>query len=94
MSPDPSGIVDHFRFEGWFTDAKPYGAELDHLAFSARLITLEQLIRFLTDFLNGDVCYKVHRENHNLDRCRTQLKMLRDMEQRYEQMVAIVDRYR
>jgi len=41
--------------------------EKEHLAFAAKLITFEQLIRFLTDYLAGDVYYKVHREGHNLD---------------------------
>ncbi|NCF69255.1 MAG: phosphotransferase [Chloroflexi bacterium] len=68
--------------------------ELDHLAFGAKLITLEQSIRFLTDHINGDVYYKIDRENHNLDRCRTQIKMVRDMEAKLEQMSEIVERYR
>ncbi len=68
--------------------------EVDHLAFSARLITLEQAIRFLTDYLNGDVYYKVHRRGQNLDRARTQIAMVGDMEVKFEQMVGVVSRYR
>lgn len=68
--------------------------EVDYLAFSARLITFEQGMRFLTDHLNGDVYYRIHRENHNLDRCRTQFKMVRDMEEKFDQMVRIVEKYR
>jgi hypothetical protein len=68
--------------------------EVDRLAFSARLITLECGMRFLADYLNGDVYFKVHREHQNLDRCRTQLKLVQDMEMGFEQMVHIVDRYR
>jgi len=68
--------------------------EVDNLAFAARLITLEQAIRFLNDHLNGDVYYKVHREGHNLDRTRTQIRMLEDMEEKYGEMEAIVKRYR
>jgi len=67
--------------------------EIEYLAFSAKLITLEQAIRFLTDHLNGDIYYKIHRENHNLDRCRTQLKMVAEMEQKMEQMQAIAHKY-
>ncbi len=67
--------------------------EIDCLPFAAKLITLEQGIRFLTDHLNGDVYYKIHRENHNLDRCRAQLKLVIEMEQKMEQMTAIVNRY-
>jgi hypothetical protein len=48
----------------------------------------------LTDHINGDVYYKIDRENHNLDRCRTQIKMVRDMEAKLEQMSEIVERYR
>jgi Ser/Thr protein kinase RdoA (MazF antagonist) len=68
--------------------------EMDYLPFSARLMTLECGMRFLTDHLNGDVYFKIHRENHNLDRCRTQLKMVSDMEQKFDQMERIVGRYR
>ena len=65
-------------------------AEVEHLAFSARLITLEQGMRFLADYLDGDAYYRVHREGQNLDRCRTQLGMLRDMERNFDRMEAIV----
>lgn len=68
--------------------------ELDYLVFSAKLMTFECGIRFLTDHLDGDVYFKIHRENHNLDRCRTQFKMVRDMEDKFNQMVRIVEKYR
>ncbi len=68
--------------------------EIDHLPFSAKLMTLECGMRFLADHLSGDVYFKVHRENHNLDRFRTQLKMIRDMEEKFEEMVRIVEKYR
>ncbi len=68
--------------------------ELDYLPFAARLITLEQIIRFLGDYLNGDAYYKINRPNHNLDRARTQIAMLRDMETNFDRMVEIVNRYR
>ena len=69
-------------------------AEIEHLAFSARLITLEQAIRFLGDYLNGDVYYKIHHPDHNLDRARTQLKMIAEMEQQAEAMDRVVNRFR
>jgi hypothetical protein len=69
-------------------------AELEHLAFCGRLITLEIGIRFLTDYLEGDVYFKTHRPAHNLDRCRTQFEMVRQMEQQAEAMERIVSRYR
>ncbi len=68
--------------------------EIEHLAFSARLITLEQGIRFLGDYLNGDSYYKIHHSHHNLDRARTQLKMIAEMERQAEAMETIVNRYR
>ena len=51
-------------------------AERRHLTFGGKLITFEQLIRFLTDYLAGDVYYKVYRPGHNLDRSRTQMKLV------------------
>lgn len=69
-------------------------AELDHLAFSARLLTLECGLRFLTDYLNGDRYFKIEREGHNLDRARSQFKLVEDMERKFEEMAAIVERYR
>lgn len=68
--------------------------EINHLPFSAILMTLECGMRFLTDHLQGDIYYKIHRENQNLDRCRTQLKMVEDMESQFDDMVKIVDNYR
>jgi Ser/Thr protein kinase RdoA (MazF antagonist) len=69
-------------------------AEIEHLAFSARLMTLECGMRFLTDHLDGDVYFKTHRPDHNLDRCRTQFKLVADMEQEEEKMGEIVGKYR
>lgn len=68
-------------------------AEIDTLAFSARLMTLECGIRFLTDYLDGDRYFRILRPGHNLDRCRTQLKLVRDMEARHAEMERIVDRW-
>ncbi len=68
--------------------------EIDLLAFSGKLITFEIGIRFLTDFLEGDVYFRTHRPGHNLDRARTQFKMVAEMEQNADKMQAIVDRYR
>ena len=50
--------------------------EKQHLVFSGKLITFEIGIRFLADYLAGDTYYKVHRDHHNLDRCRTQFKLM------------------
>lgn len=66
-------------------------AEKDSLVTGAYLMTLECGVRFLTDHLNGDVYFKIHRENHNLDRCRTQFKLVADMEAKEAELRAIVD---
>ena len=60
------------------------------LATAGKLITWEQGIRFLTDYLDGDRYYKVHREGHNLDRCRTQFKLVELMEQQEDEMERLV----
>ena len=65
-------------------------AEIEELAFSGRLITMTIGIRFLTDYLSGDVYFRTHRPGQNLDRCRTQFKMVRSMEEQSEAMEAIV----
>jgi aminoglycoside phosphotransferase (APT) family kinase protein len=65
-------------------------AEKRHLVFSGKLITFEQGVRFLTDYLQGDAYYKVSRDEHNLDRCRTQFKLLESIEQQEERMDRLV----
>ena len=67
--------------------------EKDNLAFSAILITLECGIRFLTDYLDGDVYFRIKSETHNIDRARAQFKLVEDMDNRYEEMRKIVDKY-
>jgi aminoglycoside phosphotransferase (APT) family kinase protein len=66
-------------------------AEKQHLAFTGKLITFEQGIRFLTDHLAGDKYYKVHREGHNLDRCRAQFKLVQSIEEQEEKMARLVE---
>jgi hypothetical protein len=68
--------------------------EIDHLPFSAQLMTMECGMRFLTDHLNGDLYFRTLRPNHNLDRCRTQFKMVQDMEARFDDMLNIVASHR
>jgi hypothetical protein len=67
-------------------------SERQQLVLSGKLITFEIGIRFLTDFLQGDIYFKVHREGHNLDRCRTQFKLVESIEQQENQMNKLVDR--
>jgi aminoglycoside phosphotransferase (APT) family kinase protein len=66
-------------------------AEKKNMAFAGKLITFEQMIRFLADHLAGDVYYKIHREGHNLDRCRTQMKMVQSIIAQEEAMNALAD---
>jgi len=66
-------------------------AERKLLAFSGKLITFEIGIRFLTDYLSGDTYFKVHREGHNLDRCRTQFKLVESIEQQEAAMNWLVE---
>ena len=66
-------------------------AEKQHLAFAGKLITLEIGLRFLTDYLAGDIYFKVHRDVHNLDRCRTQFKLVESIEQQETQMNKLVE---
>lgn len=68
--------------------------ELSMLPMGAKMMTLECGIRFLTDYLQGDTYFRVHREGHNLDRARTQFKLVRDMEACWEAMGEIVNKYR
>lgn len=68
--------------------------EIDMLPMGAKLMTLECGMRFLTDYLQGDNYFRIHREGHNLDRCRTQLNLVRDMESKWDSMQAIINKYR
>jgi hypothetical protein len=65
--------------------------EKQYLAFAGKLITFEIGIRFLADHLAGDVYFKVHREGHNLDRCRTQFKLVESIEQQEDRMSKLVE---
>ncbi len=76
----------YLRTAGSFITLK----EADLLAFAGQLITLETGIRFLTDYLEGDVYFKTEREGHNLSRARTQLKLVADMDERMAEMQACV----
>ena len=67
--------------------------EIRMMPMGAKLMTLECGMRFLGDHLNGDTYFKIHRENHNLDRARTQFKLVADMEAKWEQMASIVEKY-
>lgn len=68
--------------------------EIETLPLGAILMTFENGIRFLTDHLEGDHYFKIHREGHNLDRCRTQLTLVKDMQEKLPQMNEIIKKYK
>jgi hypothetical protein len=81
--------------EGYLSATRPFlnEAEIAHLAFSGRLITFEMGLRFLADFIEGDVYYKTHRPGHNRDRARNQFALIRSMEAQQDAMEAIVRKH-
>ncbi|HCE46965.1 MAG TPA: mucin desulfatase [Lentisphaeria bacterium] len=64
--------------------------EVEYLPFSGKLITFEIGLRFLTDYLSGDTYFKIHREGHNLDRCRTQFKLVESIEAQEDEMQELI----
>ena len=65
--------------------------EIELLPYASIMLTLECGIRFLTDHLNGDTYFKISREGHNLDRCRTQFKLVSEMEKNLGEMKKIIN---
>jgi hypothetical protein len=65
--------------------------EKELIAFSGKLITFEIGLRFLTDYLSGDVYFRTHRPDHNRDRCRTQFKLVESIERQEAAMQKFVD---
>ncbi|WP_321374471.1 aminoglycoside phosphotransferase family protein [uncultured Draconibacterium sp.] len=67
--------------------------EIEYLAFSARYITYEQVLRFLMDYIDGDNYYKTKSANHNLVRTRAQYKLLQSMENQFSEMDGFIKSY-
>lgn len=65
-------------------------AEKEYLAFAPLVLTYEQALRFLGDYLDGDTYYKIHHEHHNLQRARAQIRLLESMEEQYGEMKEII----
>lgn len=63
------------------------------LAFSGKLLTMECGSRFLTDYLKGDVYFKVHREGHNIQRVHTQMALAESIDSQMDEMEALVAKY-
>ncbi len=80
--------------EGYLSTAGQFLTKTERslMAFSGKLITFEIGIRFLTDYLSGDTYFRIHRPGHNLDRCRTQFKLVESIEQQEEAMQKLVDK--
>lgn len=72
------------------TGSTIHPAEWDAMPYSGAIITMTVGIRFLTDFLNGDTYFRTHRENQNLDRCRTQFELVRQMLDNADELERIV----
>lgn len=66
--------------------------ELEYLAFSAKYITYEQVLRFLMDYIDGDNYYKIKNPEHNYQRTLAQYKLLTSMEEQYPEMCRIVEK--
>lgn len=64
--------------------------EIEAMPLGAETMTLECGMRFLTDYLEGDHYFSIHRPGHNLDRARTQIKLVQDMENKWDRMMKTV----
>ena len=80
--------------EGYLSEtaATLNNTETEHLAFAPRLITYIIALRFLTDYIDGDNYFKIHHPLHNLERARAQLKLVKSIEEQYEEMKGIIKR--
>ncbi len=74
-------------------DGKLTAKEMELLPMGAKVMTYECGMRFLTDYLQGDTYFRIHREGQNLDRCRTHIKLIQDMEAKWDIMNEIVKKY-
>ena len=80
---------------GYLSVAKSFltEEEIKTLPISSAVMTLECGMRFLTDYIDGDVYFKTDYEGQNLDRCRTQFKLVSDMEEKMDKMKEIINKY-
>ena len=67
--------------------------EIMSFPLGAKTMTMECGVRFLTDYLDGDHYFSIHREGHNLDRARTQFKLVRDMDSKWSEMNSIIEKF-
>ena len=87
--------MEHYEefTKGFMTASKSFLTknEIDNMALGAIAITIELASRFLADHINGDKYFRIHKENHNLDRARCQIKLAQDMLDKYDMMCKIVN---
>lgn len=86
--------VEYYRelIKGYQSIAKSFltEREVELIIESGRNITQIMAVRFLTDYLEGDVYYSIERENHNIDRTRTQIALIKDMDRKWEQLKTLI----
>lgn len=80
---------------GYLSETKTFltKKEIEYMAFSAKYITYEQVLRFLMDYVDGDNYYKTKSPEHNLIRARAQYKLLQSIEEQFEEMNSIVKEF-
>ncbi|TLX71682.1 aminoglycoside phosphotransferase family protein [Labilibacter sediminis] len=78
--------------QGYLSETKSFLTEVeaDYLAFSAKYITYEQVLRFLMDYIDGDNYYKIKYREHNIVRTHAQFKLLQSIESQFEEMKFVV----
>ena len=74
-------------------DGRLTETEMLNLVWGAKIMTMECGMRFLADYINGDVYFKIHREHHNLDRARNQIALTKSIEAKFDKLQAIVKKY-
>jgi len=79
--------------EGYLSELRDVitDSELNNLVFGGKVMTFMIGLRFLTDFLQGDIYFKTSRKNHNLDRCRTQFKLLKEIKNKEVKLNQIIN---
>jgi thiamine kinase-like enzyme len=78
--------------DGYFSTASGFlsSKEQESMSIAGQVITFETGLRFLTDYLEGDNYFRIHRPDHNLDRCRTQFKLVQEMDKQSSQMKKVI----
>ena len=63
------------------------------MPWGAWIMTVENGIRFLTDYIEGDIYYRIHRPDQNLDRARAQFALAADIESKWKELTEITEKY-